>query len=114
MSEQTSYINESSQKKQTTEQVENNLLPVFLKLENLRLLIVGGGHVGFEKLNTVVHNSPATKIRLVATSISHEIKTLAEKYSTIEWFERPYFKADMDACDIIMLAPNDLEISAYI
>jgi len=114
MSEHTSYIKDISQKKQANKQVENNLLPVFLKLENLRLLIVGGGHVGFEKLNTVIHNSPATRIRLVATSISSEVKALAAQHSTIEWFERPYLRADMDDCDIVILALNDLETSAYI
>ena len=48
----------------------NNLFPVFLKLEELSVLIVGGGNVGLEKLHAVLQNSPATKIRLVATSFS--------------------------------------------
>ncbi len=48
----------------------------FFKLEKLRLLIVGGGYVGLEKLEAVVGNSPATTIKLVATQISHEIKEL--------------------------------------
>jgi siroheme synthase (precorrin-2 oxidase/ferrochelatase) len=37
---------------------KNNLFPVFLKLEELRLLIVGAGEIGYEKLNTVLSNSP--------------------------------------------------------
>ncbi|MEJ7671665.1 MAG: NAD(P)-dependent oxidoreductase [Chitinophagaceae bacterium] len=51
-----------------TELIEtgNNLFPVFLKLENLRLLIVGGGKVALEKLNAVLQNSPGTQITMVA------------------------------------------------
>ena len=52
----------------------NNLFPVFLKLEHLTVLIVGGGYVGNEKLTAVLQNSPGTTVRLVATGlISHLI-----------------------------------------
>ena len=47
----------------------NKLFPVFLKMETLRLLIIGGGNVAFEKLNAVIQNSPATFVHLVAISI---------------------------------------------
>jgi len=47
----------------------NTLFPVFLKLEEMRLLLVGGGNVGLEKLNAVLHNSPGTQVKLVAISI---------------------------------------------
>jgi hypothetical protein len=41
----------------------NNLFPVFLKLEALQTLIVGGGHVGLEKLNAILKNSPSATYR---------------------------------------------------
>ena len=56
----------------------NYLFPIFLKLEQLSLLIVGGGYVGNEKLTAVLQNSPKAKIKLVAISISEEIKGLAK------------------------------------
>ena len=93
---------------------ENNLFPVFLKLENLRLLIIGGGHVGLEKLNAVIHNAPLTSIKLVATEISDEIKTLAAIHPTIELFERPYQSSDMDDADIVIAAVNKKDVSEYI
>jgi siroheme synthase (precorrin-2 oxidase/ferrochelatase) len=52
----------------------NQLFPVFLKLETLRVLIIGGGNVALEKLQAVLSNSPATNIRLVAMSISDQIQ----------------------------------------
>ena len=50
-------INEAEVKPEGT----NNLFPVFLKLENLKLLVVGGGNVGLEKLRAVLVNSPAVQ-----------------------------------------------------
>jgi len=41
----------------------NRLFPVFLKLEQLRMLVVGGGAVSLEKLHAIVHNSPATRVK---------------------------------------------------
>jgi uncharacterized protein len=92
----------------------NYLFPVFLKLENLSLLIVGGGYVGLEKLNAILNNSPETSIRLVATSISEEIKQLAAGREKIELVERPYDPADIDAADIVICAVNDRFISEQV
>ena len=93
---------------------ENNLFPVFLKLENLRLLIVGGGHVGLEKLTTVLQNAPSTAIKLVADNISNEIKSLAAKHPNILLIERPYQSSDIEDVDIVIAAVNKKEVSAYI
>src|SRR5258705_9807301 len=92
----------------------NNLFPVFLKLENLRLLIVGGGAVGLEKLNAVISNSPATKITLIADLIDEEIKTLAEEHYTIKLIERSYLRDDLQDVDLVIVAVDDKVISAII
>jgi siroheme synthase-like protein len=94
---------------------ETNLLfPVFLKLENLRLLIVGGGYVGMEKLQAVLSNSPATNIKLVAKEISHEIKELAKSHANIILVEKPYRIEDFHEIDIAIVAINEPEISQKI
>jgi len=35
---------------------KNQLYPVFLKLEQLNILLVGAGNVGLEKLNSLLSN----------------------------------------------------------
>lgn len=92
----------------------NNLFPVFLKLENLRLLLVGGGKVALEKLNSVLANSPATTIKLVAISISDEIKLLAADNELVELEERAFETDDLAEADIVIIAVNDVETSAII
>jgi uncharacterized protein len=85
----------------------NHLFPVFLKLEELRLLIIGGGNVGLEKLHAVIHNAPATKIRLVAIAISEAVKYFAEKHHNIQLLEKEFEVSDLENIDIVILAIND-------
>lgn len=92
----------------------NRLFPVFLKLENLSLLIVGGGYVGMEKLGVVLQNSPGGKIRLVATHISDEIKGLVAGKQNVALIERPYESSDIDGADIIIAAVNDIAVSSRV
>src|SRR5579871_503017 len=113
MSKKTDIENISSQNK-LHEDAGNNLFPVFLKLENLRLLIIGGGHVGLEKLNAVLQNAPATYIRLVATEINDEIKALASLHDNITLIERSYNVADLGDSDIIISAVDNKETSLQI
>jgi len=92
----------------------NSLFPIFLKLENLSLLIVGGGYVGMEKLSVVLQNSPGANIRLVATHISDEIKQLVANNDKVELIERPYESTDILGADLVIAAVNDISISEQV
>lgn len=89
----------------------NHLFPVFVKLEQLRLLIVGGGNVGLEKLQTVLQNSPATAVTLVAPEISAPIRELAATHPNIRLLERAYHGCDLEYADIAIVAVNDRSVS---
>jgi siroheme synthase-like protein len=94
---------------------EGNLLfPVFLKLEELRLLIVGGGFIGMEKLSAVLKNSPATRVVLVGITISDEIKQFADQYPNVTLIERPFQDTDLDEKDIVIAATSDRSLNAYV
>ena len=96
----------------TTEtQSGNNLFPVFIKLERLRLLIVGGGNVCLEKLQAVLQNSPATHIAVVAPEINPAVRELAGRGANVRLFERAYHPGDLDNADIIIVAVNDRSVS---
>ncbi len=92
---------------QPTEREGNLLFPVFLKLEELNLLIVGGGNVGLEKLSAVLRNSPATPVTLVSREIGEEVKALAAGYPNVQLMERPYVPEDLDGKDIVIAATDD-------
>ena len=92
----------------------NNLFPVFLKLEHLKLLIIGGGNVALEKLQAVIQNSPATSIRLVSLTILEKIYEIAKENSNITIEQRAYSINDFDSVDLIIAAVNNLKTSEQI
>ena len=93
---------------------QNHLFPAFLKLEELNILLIGGGNVGLEKLSAILNNAPATKITVVATHISDNIKQLARQYEGVSLQERPFVVADLEDRDLAFIAVNDKEISLAI
>lgn len=92
----------------------NKLFPVFLKLENLRLLIVGGGNVAVEKLQAILTNSPSTRIKMISLAFSNEIYKHAGKHKNIELNTKAYEASDLDDADIIIAAVNDITTSSQI
>tara|TARA_R110002096_G_scaffold377716_1_gene571564 strand:- start:94 stop:696 length:603 start_codon:yes stop_codon:yes gene_type:complete len=93
---------------------KNTLFPVFLKLETLQLLIVGGGNIGLEKLEAVLGNSPETRIKIVAMEFIGEVKELASMYPNISIHEKKFEATDLDEMELVILATNDNELNAEI
>ena len=88
----------------------NNLFPVFLKLEALDTLIVGGGKVGLEKLNALLKSSPLANVTVVAPLIKDEIKALAGHGMNVDVVERAFRVSDLRHKDLVMLATDDPEL----
>lgn len=85
----------------------NNLFPVFLKVEELRTLIVGGGNVGLEKLTALLKSSPAVRVTVVAKSINRDIKEIANINQRILLKERPFTPDDLNGHDVVFLATDN-------
>jgi precorrin-2 dehydrogenase / sirohydrochlorin ferrochelatase len=88
----------------------NNLFPVFLKLESLHTLIVGGGNVGLEKLSSVLKNSPSANITLVGRTIQEPIKELARKHPHVKLLERNFKLWDLWDKDLVLLATDNRQL----
>lgn len=93
---------------------KNNLFPIFLKLEELRLLIVGAGEIGYEKLCAVLANSPNTRIRIVANFFKPEVEELSFQYPNIQLIFADYKPVFLEQCDLIIAAVNDIELAEQI
>src|SRR4249919_2578575 len=89
---------------------KNQLYPVFLKLEQLELLLVGAGNVGLEKLNSLLSNSPEAKITVVAPFVKDEVKELLQNHSSCVLLQRPFEEADLENKNLIILATDDKEL----
>src|SRR5688572_426326 len=92
----------------------NNLFPVFLKLEELETLIVGGGNVALEKLTGLLKSSPAARITIVAGKIQEPIQEISKQNSKVRLVLRDFEEADLDAVDIVILATDNRELHEHI
>ena len=85
----------------------NALFPVFLKLEQFRVLLVGGGNVGLEKLSAILGNSPATAVTVVAPRMLPKLLELATRHQRVQLHARPYTDDDLDDQDFVFVATDD-------
>lgn len=87
----------------------NRLFPIFLKLDQLETLIVGGGYVGLEKITGLIRNDPLARIKLVALEIRDEIRIMAQQFPGILLVERAFEEQDLDGIDVVILATANRE-----
>lgn len=85
----------------------NTLFPIFLKLEQMQVLIVGGGTIGLEKLSAVLNNSPQTRVTLVAKKVVPEIHNLASGFPYVKILEKEYETIDLVGKDLVIAATGD-------
>ncbi|MBI3501454.1 MAG: TSUP family transporter [Bacteroidetes bacterium] len=108
---------ETIEEKITIEKQETNinkLFPIFLKLEKLKVLIVGGGNVALEKLNAVLANSPETNITIVAPEIINEIFKISYENENVKIKQRVFFPGDLFNADIVIAATGDHDTNKII
>ena len=89
---------------------KNHLYPVFLKLENLRVLLVGGGNVGYEKLTSLLSNSPGTAVTIVAAEIRDEVIKLVNNHPACTIIQRNFEDADLENKEIVICATDNKEL----
>ena len=85
----------------------NCLFPIFLKLDQLETLIVGGGNVGLEKLSGLLRSSPGVKVTLVADRFHPEVTQIARDYTNVRLVERKFRNRDLQGKDLLILATDD-------
>ncbi len=92
----------------------NNLFPIFLKLENLNTLIVGGGYVGLEKITAVLTNSPEAKIKLVAPEIKEEIVSLSSDFPNVILVYKVFEDSDLEHMDLVIAGTSIKEVNIQV
>lgn len=92
----------------------NELLPVFLKLDNLHTLVVGGGPVGVEKLAAILGNSPVAKATVVAEHVTPAIRELVNQSARARLLQRRFEYSDLNGIDILFLATGDRPLNEAI
>ena len=94
---------------------QNQLYPVFLKLDKLNMLIVGAGEVGYEKLSFILKSSPNANITVVATWISKDVQSLLNGGGfDVHVQEKSFETEDIFGHDIVVAATDDHELNLQI
>lgn len=91
----------------------NTLYPIFLKLNVLKVLIVGGGNVGLEKLSFMLKNSPDANIKLIGIDIKQEIRSLAKGFENVKLEQKVFEESDLLGVDLLVLATADLRCDTF-
>jgi siroheme synthase-like protein len=92
----------------------NPLFPIFLKANQLKVLIVGGGYVALEKLTALWNNSLEAEVKLVAPEIKKEIKDFLSTDKQIEILERKFEVEDLEGIDWVIIAVGEVGLSEAI
>jgi siroheme synthase-like protein len=93
---------------------KNRLYPVFLKLEQLNILLVGAGNVGLEKLASLLGNAPDATITVIAPLVKKEVRDLLKNHPACILIERAFELTDLEKKELIFLATDDPQLHGMI
>jgi precorrin-2 dehydrogenase/sirohydrochlorin ferrochelatase len=89
---------------------QNELYPIFLKVAQLEVLIVGGGNVGLEKLTFLLKSSPNAKVTVVAPNFHAELVELAQK-QTVELIKDVYQVSYLKGRHMVIAATDNISVN---
>lgn len=88
----------------------NELYPIFLKVSQLNVLIVGGGHVGLEKLSFLLKSSPNAQVQMVAMDFLKDTVELAQKHS-VELVKAAYQKEYLEGKHLVIACTDNPKVN---
>ncbi|ETN95032.1 precorrin-2 dehydrogenase / sirohydrochlorin ferrochelatase [Zhouia amylolytica] len=91
----------------------NELYPVFLKVNALNTLIVGGGNVALEKLTFMLKSSPNAQITMVAPIFRPDIIALSEKHG-IRIIEDVYDAKYLIGNHVVIATTDDIDVNVQV
>ncbi len=86
---------------------QNNLYPVFFRLDKVKMLIVGAGEVGEEKLRFILKSSPDAQVTIVATWVGKDVQAIINgREKETQVILREVRESDVVDYDLIVAATN--------
>jgi len=85
--------------------------PAFLKLENKKILIVGGGNIAYEKLQRILDFT--NEIHVIAQEYSDEMMHRINK-ENLHFEKRVYKEGDIKDFAVVIVAVDSIELQAEI
>lgn len=82
-------------------------LPVFLDLEQRRVLLVGGGGEALAQLTAVLHEHPRAAVTVVAPQLLPALYALAAQHEHVILRRRAFAPEDLAGHDLVLVATDD-------
>ena len=86
--------------------VQNELYPIFLKVSQLNILIIGGGTVALEKLTFLLKSSPNAKVLVVSKDFDEKLLQLTEEFN-VSIVRASYSKTALKNKQVVIAATNN-------
>jgi siroheme synthase-like protein len=83
------------------------LLPLFLRLEGRRVLVVGAGTVAARKIEALI--AVGARVEVVAPSVNAEVEAMS-----VTFHRRAFVESDVEGAWLVIAATNDSEVNARI
>jgi siroheme synthase-like protein len=80
-----------------------SLFPIFVKVENRLIVVIGGGHIAEAKISGVL--SAGARIRLIAPSITPQIAEWV-RFGKIDWLPKEFEAADLHEAFLVIAATS--------
>ncbi|MEA3331403.1 MAG: bifunctional precorrin-2 dehydrogenase/sirohydrochlorin ferrochelatase [Campylobacterota bacterium] len=85
--------------------------PAFLKLDNKKILIVGGGYIAYEKLDHLLDFT--NDIFVIASDFSDEMMQRIKK-ENLQFEKRTYREGDIEEYAVVIVAVDDIPLQSEI
>ncbi|WP_057936799.1 precorrin-2 dehydrogenase/sirohydrochlorin ferrochelatase family protein [Algoriphagus resistens] len=92
----------------------NHLYPIFLKVHELNVLLIGGGNVGTEKLQFLLKSSPKAQVTAVSKEFSQSFLDLASTTDSVTIIEDLYHEKYLGGKHIVIAATDDKAVNRQI
>ena len=92
---------------------QNELYPIFLKVSQLNVLVVGGGNVALEKLSFLLKSSPKANVLMVSKDFDEKVFELAKQYN-VSTVNAAYTQLAIKNKHIVIAATNNKLVNKQI
>ncbi len=92
----------------------NHLYPIFLKVHELNVLLVGGGFVATEKLEFLLKSSPLAQVTVVSREFRPEFLEVASKAENVTLIEDLYHEKYLGGKHLVIGATDNKAVNRQI
>ena len=85
----------------------NNLFPIFIKLDSILILVVGGGKVALEKMTGIQRANPEARVNIVSIAIIDELQDLITEMPNVVLKKKEFEKSDLSSVNLVIAATDN-------